>query len=63
MPSTNGWNRYQKLVLFRLDEQDQKLTEIAAKVDALRQFKMRVIGWSSALAFISSGAMAFFWSR
>lgn len=61
MAPTNGWNRYQKLILFRLDEQDQKLNTIDQKVEQLQYFKAKVVGWSAALAFVSSGLMAYFW--
>ncbi len=46
----DGWNRYQRLVLFRLNEQATKLDNIDAKVEgiqlsvALLKFKMGMIG-------------------
>lgn len=59
----DGWDRYQELVLFRLNEQDVKLNTIDKKVDKLQNFKMRMVGWSAGIAFISSIGMAFFFGR
>lgn len=64
MPSTptgGSWNKYQKLVLYRLDEQDKKLDTIGDKVENLQYFKMRVIGWSAGLSAVAAAGMAYLW--
>lgn len=70
---TNGWNEYQRLVLFRLDEQDEKLNTISrtqgaltTKVDGLASavslLKWKVATVSSAIGGVFGAAVAY-WVR
>ena len=59
MDPHNGWEQYQKLVLFRLDEQAEKLICIDRKLSAidksvsLLKYKVAVIG-SAGGAFMAA---------
>lgn len=53
MTPSNGWSDYEKLVLFRLDEQDKKLDTLTRQVNklttsvALTKLKLAFIGLAS----------------
>jgi hypothetical protein len=55
--TTNGWNKYQKLILFRLDEQDAKLESIQEKVEQLNE-SMTLVKFKMALIGAGSGAVS-----
>jgi hypothetical protein len=50
MSETNGWTKYEQLVLFRLDQQDRKLDTMAKDIQQLTEsvmllkFKAAVLG-------------------
>ena len=50
MAPENGWNEYQKLILYRLDEQGEKLDSIEARLQKVQiavtvlKLKMAAIG-------------------
>lgn len=59
LPQYNsGWNEYQRLVMFRLDQQDKKLEQLEAKVNQIHtdiaSFKTSARVTGALAGFISS---------
>ena len=54
---TNGWSKYQQLVLYRLDEQDKTMHEIKEDVKELKD-SMTVVKFKLALIGMASGTGA-----
>ncbi len=68
--ASNGWNEYQRLVLFRLDEQTTKLAQFEIKIDGLEEkidavqttvslLKWKVATISSAMGGLFGAAVAY----
>ena len=66
MADTNGWNQYQKLVMDKLDEHDEKFTNIESKLTqilvdiATLKVKAGVWGGVAGLVPVVLGLVLFF---
>lgn len=56
-PATNGWNRWQKLIIFRLDKQDEKMDKHSQKLDKIEGqlvgLKIKVAGIAAATGVLT----------
>ena len=66
MADTNGWNQYQKLVMDKLDEHDEKFTNIESKLTQIQvdiatlKVKAGVWGGIAGLVPVVLGIVLFF---
>ena len=66
MADTNGWNQYQKLVMDKLDEHDEKFTNIESKLTQIQvdiatlKVKAGVWGGIAGLVPVVLGLVLFF---
>jgi|TARA_B100001971_G_C17674799_1_gene279326 hypothetical protein len=66
MADTNGWNQYQKLVMDKLDEHDEKFTNIESKLTQIQvdiatlKVKAGVWGGVAGLVPVVLGLVLFF---
>ena len=66
MADTNGWNQYQKLVMDKLDEHDEKFTNIETKLTQIQvdiatlKVKAGVWGGVAGLVPVVLGLVLFF---
>ena len=66
MADTNGWNQYQKLVMDKLDEHDEKFTNIESKLTQIQvdiatlKVKAGVWGGIAGLVPVILGLVLFF---
>ena len=66
MTDTNGWNQYQKLVMDKLDEHDEKFTNIESKLTQIQvdiatlKVKAGVWGGIAGLVPVVLGLVLFF---
>ena len=69
MADTNGWNQYQKLVMDKLDEHDEKFTNIESKLTQIQvdiatlKVKAGVWGGVAGLVPVVLGLVLFFATR